>query len=144
MSTSASIDVQLKEKNLSCIEIIKQMQNKGWNLEKNGKTSFLPYNDDMYNWEEDYISEEELYNLLEKKQEEKEIIGLVLYWKETNIGIDMLFLDRQNISFGLNCNRVCLDLEGMNNITDVNWYLSRILPCFKSKRQNKSACTTFR
>ena len=54
----------------------------------------------------------------------KEIIGAGLTWKETSIGGTMLIHPNLDISFSLTTNRKRVS----NNITDVIWYLERILP----------------
>ena len=132
MSISASIDIILKKfSSLTAVCVINTLLENGWKMEKENKVSFLPLNDNgMYEWKNENIQKYDLIQIIEQKEIEKEVIGLVFYWKDTNIGISMLIFSCNEISFNLNINRIKLELDTHADITDVSWYLKRIMPCF--------------
>ena len=132
MSKMASIDIILKGNvKTMTVDIINSMLKNGWKMERKNKISFLPLNDDgMYDWKSENIQKDELIQIIQQKEIKKEVIGICFYWQDTNIGISMLVFSYNEISFNLDVNRMNLGMNMNVDITDVNWYLQRILPCF--------------
>ena len=133
MSLAASIDVKLvknKDSKFSIIEIIENLIDNGWNMNDNGVITFLPLNDDdSYNWQRESISKEGAMSLLRKKELNNEVVGIALTWKNTNTGGTFLFWNYSSFSLNISINRKVLKIDEANTtITDVNWYLSRLLP----------------
>ena len=50
----------------------------------------------------------------------------MFYWKNTKIGISMLVFPDGQITFQMTVNRLKLN----SDITNVNWYLKKIMICF--------------
>lgn len=132
MSTLASINIKLSKKksgSISAVSILKALIIHGWILMNNGKILYLPLGDeDNYDWQENELSEPEFFRIVERKEKKNEIIGVGMTWKDTSIGGTILIHSALDISFSLTTNRRRL----VNNITDVNWYLERILPCLET------------
>jgi len=125
MSVSASIDITLAKKLPSSIKLISSLIAKGWRITNRGRVHFLPLGDkDDYDWKEQEIPEAQLYDMIRQKESCKEKVGISIYWMNTDTGMDVLFLSERSIAFSLTINRRVL----FDRITDVNWYLERILP----------------
>jgi len=132
MSALASIDVTIEKRgseSITAVEILELLTKQGWNINNNGNTLYLPLgDDDDFDWQEAVINKEELFSIIVQKEEQQEIIGIGLTWENTDIGGTLLIHSNNLLSFSLTINRKVLS----NNITDVNWYLERILPCFET------------
>lgn len=129
MSTLASLRIKLAHKKanpISAVSILKVLIEHGWNLVNNGKVLYLPLgDDDDFDWQEDEINESVFLNIVYQKEKANEVIGVGMTWKDTSIGGTVLICSALDISFSLTINRKRL----INNITDVNWYLEKIIPC---------------
>ena len=141
MSVSASIDLRVVSR--SSKKPISQMQiliKNGWNLQRNGYVCFLPIGDgDNFAWEALPMSIESLMEILQEKENKGELIGVLTTWQDSEIEGDLLLWSNQEIekdptktSFSLNVNatRKILLEYGRDKITDVNWYLTKLLPAF--------------
>ncbi len=129
MSISASIDIFLLKNDkyyFSVKDLIQEMQKNGWNIKKDGKICYLPLQDELFNWTEHPISETEWMEIVFQKEQNNEIIGVMFYWKNTKIGISMLVFPDGQITFQMTVNRLKLN----SDITNVNWYLKKIMICF--------------
>ncbi len=96
MSVSASIDISILKNNIynfSAKDLIAIMINNNWDVKKEDKVCYLPLGDNLFEWTEKNISYSELMELVTQKEENSETIGLILYWKNTNIGVSMLIFD---------------------------------------------------
>ncbi|NLW48571.1 MAG: hypothetical protein GXY86_14740 [Firmicutes bacterium] len=131
MSTSASINIRLNCEYVSPTKIINIFLDNGWTFNDNGFISYLPIGDnDDFNWQSKNIDKDYLIKILAKKEQKKELIGVVITWKDTEIGGQLLIWDKGDISISLTLNRKLIDTDKSDRITDVNWYLKRILPIF--------------
>ncbi|MBP2633658.1 MAG: hypothetical protein H6Q70_4286 [Firmicutes bacterium] len=136
MSVSASLDIKLIQRQtheLFSVKIIEKLLDYGWNFKNEGVVSFLPVGDkNNFDWQSNDISLESLINILENKEKAHEIIGIVMTWKDTGIGGEFLIIENQKISINLSINRRFIGDDITNlKITDVNWYLSKLLPAFR-------------
>ena len=132
MSTLASLDILISKRGqgaISAVEILQLLFIKGWNATNNGKILYLPLgDDDDFDWQEQQLSISELLNIVSQKEKQGEIIGVGVTWESTMIGGTLLIHSNCSLSFSLTINRKQL----VSNITDVSWYLERILPCFET------------
>ncbi len=130
MSITASIDIKLsckEQKIMTSQEILKRFINNGWAVKNNDKILYLPLgDDDMFEWLDDLVNESELFEIIAKKEQANEIIGVGLTWRDTNIGGTILIYPNFDLTINLTINRRKL----FNDITDVNWYLEKIISCF--------------
>ena len=134
MSKSSFIDINLINKfQLNSVSLIGSFINYGWELNDHGKIVYLPLGDDYnFDWTDaTFEDKEKVFDELQKKQNFKETIGVVLTYKVdgTLVGGNLLFLFEENqISFSLNINLKKL----VNGITDFDWYKDRVFPPLKT------------
>ncbi len=137
MSVSASIDINLSKnegKNRSTVEIIEVLVNFGWNLVHDTYISYLPLGDkDDFDWQaEKGMSFETLTKIIEVKEQAEETVGIIMTWKDTDIGGTFLFWppNKDNLgtfSMNIGINRQIITLTDDYNITDFQWYLPKLL-----------------
>ena len=132
MSTLASLDIKLSRKKaiqISTESIIKALMSNGWNILNNGNILYLPLGDqDDFDWQENALNQSDFFNIIEQKVRKNEIIGVGITWKDSVIGGTLLINPAFDISFSLTINRKRL----FSNVTDVNWYLEKLLPCLET------------
>lgn len=128
MSKQSSLDFQLVYgKDYTIIDLFNCLITNGWQYSEDNKVTFLPVGDDgNYDWQCEKMSLNQLQKLMENKIINNEVIGITMTWENTGIGGDYLFWPDGNFSFIINKNRKIL----IDKITDVNWYLTRIIPVF--------------
>jgi hypothetical protein len=143
MSISASVNlriVHLKTKNiLSPVKTLEILINHGWQISHDENIFYLPLGDnDMFNWTKSKISIPSFMEILKKKEEQKELIGVAMTWQNTTIGGEILLYHAEemkkhqihtSMDFCLSDRKILSDF-GDFKITDVNWYLERLLPVF--------------
>ncbi|WP_160676550.1 hypothetical protein [Clostridium sp. C8-1-8] len=133
MSVSASITVQLGKRSnekISAIQLINAFILNKWRVHDNGKALYLPLgDDDHFDWQCNKISEEELMSIFHKKEDRGEKIGLLMLWDNTDVGVELLISSELELMFSLSVNRKTI---GNGSITDVNWYLERIISLLKN------------
>lgn len=145
MSISASINLRIVDYHsgavVSPIKTITMLTDYGWNLiNLEGSVFYLPVgDDDMFNWTDGKMDLPSLIKILEAKELKNELIGIGIRWQNTDIGGEILLwtekamLEKKihtSMSFCIDGSRKSLFDEGYPNITDVNWYLKRLLPIF--------------
>jgi len=125
MSVSSSIDIKLAPI-VSPINIITKLLEYGWTPDDNGIVSYLPLGDvDSYEWKRENIKFPDLLEIIKEKMQGNETIGVVLTWKDTGIGGEFLFWNDGSVSINLSIRRKLID--SISNITDVNWYLTKLI-----------------
>lgn len=142
MAVLASIDVNLITSfgRVSTKKVLMSLYDFGWSFDDHGKVSYLPIGDeDNFSWKSEQMSTEDLLEIIELKEKMSEVNGVTMTWKNTGIGGDFLFWTDGNISINLTVNRKLIDDE--IKITDVNWYLTKLLPPLK---QNDVYISSFR
>ncbi len=134
MSISASIDFKITEagENASKMKIIRALLAFGWNLYRNEYVAYIPLgnNDDPSDWTAEKLKSEDILKILQQKNDSNELIGLLLTWEDTEIGGDYLFWNDSELSFSfcINNNRQILSNKHHLKNTDINWYLTKLLP----------------
>lgn len=137
MSIAASIDVKLEnfhKKTTPIFEIIDVLINHGWTFNENKYITYLPFGDkDDFDWQTDEnIDIAQLKKIFELKEHADEIVGIMMYWKNSEIGGSFLFWPSSTYeTFSLNFNafRPMINLQDNYEIIDFQWYLKRLLPC---------------
>lgn len=132
MSISASIDLAVSSRKFpktSAIEILESLLKFGWTFNDSGRKSYLPLGDkDDFNWQMEDISSERLMSILIKKEQQNETIGVGMTWADTGIGGMILLTNGGNLSLTLSINRKMIEDIKNDLLTDVNWYLTKLLP----------------
>ncbi len=128
MSHAAGINITISSSTKSILELIEVFLNNGWWVKDHGHISYLPLGDDgAFNWQHIAIAAwPKIVEILRQKEKNRELIGLVMTWKEANIGGEFLFFpDGQLLAVSWSVNRKAL--KHCADFTDHSWYLTRIL-----------------
>jgi hypothetical protein len=128
MSHAAGINITISSSAKSILELIEVLLNNGWSVKDHGHISYLPLGDeDTFNWQHVALATwPKIIETLKQKEKNRELIGLAMTWKETNIGGEFLFFpDRQRLAVSWSVNRKAL--KHCANFTDHSWYLTRML-----------------
>ncbi|MBE7682941.1 hypothetical protein [Paenibacillus sp. P13VS] len=130
MSISSSIEIALSKPVARTI-ILQKLEEFGWSYSDHGKVTFLPIGDvDDFDWQHECIPLEELFKILAEKDKQKELIGVVMTWRDTNIGGTFLVRENGTIIMSPDIKRRILNVESYNKITDINWYMTKLVPVF--------------
>lgn len=109
----------------SVIEILKKFQQIGWGLyNSQEKIEYLPLGDnDDYDWQCKKMSMNQFYNIVEKKIDCGEIVGINLYYRDGKEGVSLLAHNTRQIMLNISINRKTID----ENHTDMSWYINNII-----------------
>jgi hypothetical protein len=133
MSSSSFIDINLsKDIKIDAVSAIKALPKYGWELTDGKYIGYLPLGDkDNFHWKfvplkmKDKVLEE-----LERKQNAGEVIGVMVKYKNTKAGANLLYLPSENqISFSLT---ESTELE--NGINDFTFYEEKLLPWIRGEK----------
>ncbi len=145
MSRSASIALRIIDRStkspLSPIRTLQMLVDYGWNLlGADNSVLYLPVgDDDMFDWTCGNMSMKSLMELLTEKELAGELVGVYMSWRDMGIGGDVLLWQESNMiqknvlvsmSLCIDASRKTLIHESGLEITDVSWYLTRLLPAF--------------
>lgn len=138
MSILASIDIEWAEK-VTVSDIISRFKAVGWNLiDSKGNAEYLPLHDDDFSWKEERFNEDALCKVLIQKHLLEECVGVVLWWRNTDIGVSLLIFKDMQTSIILNVNRQTLEkIDGYAH-TDVNWYIKNVIMELNAERTSVS------
>lgn len=133
MAISAFLDVQLTNRQghaIALFDLLNALKSGNWAPGHNDTMTYLPIGDGgSFDWQSEVLDENALLEILQAKNTIGECIGIDLFYNHTDTGITMLLSDPQKPGFTLSINRKLL----FDNVTDVSWYLKRILPCFETE-----------
>lgn len=126
MSLSASIKIELQYPSVT--EIIDCLICSGWSIyDEDSCINFLPINDnEYYSWTKEKLTNDQFRSLIEAKEDQKEVIGVLLY-KDNICGTSVLFLPSNEIVFSCDINRKVIELQNGNSFTDINWYVNELV-----------------
>jgi len=154
MSVDASIDLRIVKYKTGAVisptETLKILLSNGWRvITDNGEAFYKSLNvngdDDISNWTIGKITLPELMKIFEEKEQRGELIGVTINWQNTLIGGGVLLygekeMRQKNIhtsmTFSLDSDRQLIPGIDPFEITDVNWYLTKLLPAFTLGRGN--------
>lgn len=137
MSVEASIDIKLNNYiEYRIMGIIEALIKGGWILRNDqNEVSYLPIGDeDNFDWLEKTISQDELKRIIEEKENLNEVVGIKMYWKDTNIGITLLIYSHKEFSISLSINRKKINATDTRSVTDINWYIQTIVETLKEQK----------
>lgn len=109
----------------SIADILRIFQQIGWHIRNpQGKVEYLPIgDDDKYDWQCDEISESELYDIISKKIESKEQIGVNLFYRNGTEGISLMAYNTSQTILSITINRKTVK----GKYTDMSWYFENIV-----------------
>ena len=128
MSHAAGINITISSSTKSILELIEVLVNNGWSVKDHSHISYLPLGDqDAFNWQHIAIAAwPKIVEILKQKEKSRELIGLVMTWKDANIGGEFLFFpEGQLVAVSWSVNRKAL--KHCADFTDHSWYLTRVL-----------------
>ncbi|OKP90894.1 hypothetical protein A3844_03280 [Paenibacillus helianthi] len=145
MSISASINIYLSERsrtNLSITDLFQNFENEGWNyINRNGEVTILPLgDDDDFEWTSTTLHRDVLFDILKKKREQREIIGIELFRVDSEVGCELLIFNTNQMMFSLSIARKKIKVKDAIDITDFSWYLDSIFPVFKNLQIEQIRC----
>lgn len=129
MSISSCVELGVSDSiEFSVLAAIRLLLNAGWSFNYEGSVFYLPIGDDGdFDWQREDLSASRLLDILSKKEELGELIGVTMTWEETGVGGEFLFHKSNLIVINLSINRQVTLLT----LTDVNWYLSKLIPALR-------------
>lgn len=146
MSVDASINLRIvyasSRKVVSPTQTLEILISNGWNIvSRDGYVFYkLPQaNEDLSDWEINKMDLSSLMKIFKQKEQAGELIGVRALWQETLIGGEVLLWQQEemlkkgihtSMSFLLTSERKLLIADNNSKITDVNWYLTKLLPIF--------------
>lgn len=149
MSLETSIDLRiventLKQSAITPTKILLTLMNNGWNLQiQDGNILYLPIGDnDRFSWTAHKMSVDDLMQIVEEKEKLNELIGIKIRWQDTDIDGALLLSTNEameknetfaNMSLCLENRKILKTTYNHLEITDVNWYLERLMPIFTQK-----------
>lgn len=135
MGLSIGIDIKLyiknniSNQNITQTDILKIFKKSQWKFaDAQGQQTYLPLHDDeSYDWNYGNFGDKYLFDIFELKEIAKEIIGVRLFWENSDLGIDLLISPDLTMTFSIERGNRPVTHYG---ITDFDWFLSRIIPLF--------------
>ncbi len=133
MSSSSFIDINLsKDIKIDAVSVIKALSDYGWELTDGECIGYLPLGDkDNFDWK--FVPLEMKNTVLDelrKKQDASEVIGVMVKYKSTKFGANLLYLPKENqISFSLT---ESTELE--NGINDFKFYEKKLLQWIRGEK----------
>lgn len=133
MSAAFSLNIKLEANCLiHCKEIIELLIKNEWNIRKGEEITYLPLNDDdMFEWTTSTISDSDFLKLVDEKERINELIGIEIFWTDTDIGGHLLLYSAIDFSFELNINIKFIQEE--YKIPDFNWYAEKLVNILKQQ-----------
>lgn len=106
------------------IDIIEIFQKIGWNIyNAQGEVEYLSIGDDEYNWVCEKIPINKLFEIISRKMDKKEQIGVNLFYNNGTEGISLLANTTKQIMLSISINRKIIK----DRYTDMVWYLENII-----------------
>lgn len=133
MAIEAMIEINFARFSLKITDVINVFEKVGWKyINADNKVEYLPIgDDDDYDWQEEYMSKEELKTLIDLKQKNGEKIGINLFYNDGTEGITLLADDTRQVLLGLSINRRTLS---DSEYTDMGWYIERMLQKLREEK----------
>ena len=123
MEALMTLDCSAYSENIA--DILRIFQQIGWHIHNpQGKVKYLPIgDDDKYDWQCDEISESELYDVISKKMEGKEQIGVNLFYCNGTEGLSLMAYNTSQTILSITINRKTVK----EKYTDMSWYFENIV-----------------
>ena len=113
------------ERIIDVINLFNEVRWKYYDAEKN--IEYLPLGDnDDFDWQKKFLSENELQELINDKQDTFELVALNLYYENSEEGLTLLAKNTKKIAIDLNINRRTVE-NNRESITDIGWWFDNII-----------------
>lgn len=133
MAREAILEINCSRYSERIIDVIKLFNESGWKYyDSKTKIEYLPLGDDSFDWQKKFLSENELMELINNKQDKYEQVGLNLYHENSEEGLTLLAKNTKEIVINLNINRRTIE-NNRESITDIGWYFNNIIQKFKER-----------
>lgn len=134
MAREALLEINCSRYSERIVDIIELFDELGWKYYDTKKNiEYLPLgDDDNFDWQKKFLSENELRKLINSKQDNFERIGLNLYYENSEEGLILLAKSTKEIVINLSINRRTVD-NNRESITDIGWYFDNIIQRFKER-----------
>ena len=128
MAREAMLEINCSRYSERIIDVIKLLRECGWNFYNDEKCiEYLALGDnDDFDWQKKFLFQNELEELINKKQDEFEQVGLSWYYDYSDEGLTLLAKSTKVIIINLNINRRTV-LNDRESITDIGWYFNNII-----------------
>ena len=131
MSREAILEINCSRYSERIIDVINLFNESGWkyyDLENN--IEYLPLGDeDEFDWQKKILSDSELQEIINNKQDKFELVVLNLYYENSDVGITLMVKNTKEIIIDLNINRKTVE-NNRESITDIGWYFNNIIQNF--------------
>jgi hypothetical protein len=127
MSITSILEITYKPEKVPFSKILALLLDYGWTLDDHGAITFLPPSaTDVSEWQRIALDQKAVVlEAMEKKEQQGEISGVVVTWKDSKSGSTILFEERGRFVLHLDVNRP--RSSSVHKFTNVNWYLDRLL-----------------
>lgn len=134
MAREAILEINCSRYSERIIDVINLFNELGWKYYDDEKNiEYLPLkDDDDFNWKKNFLSEKELKELINDKQDKYERIGLNLYYENSKEGLTLLAKNTKEIVINLNINRRIIE-NNRESVTDIGWYFNSIIQKFNER-----------
>ena len=105
----------------------------GWDVNDHGKIRYLPLGDNgMFNWQTLPKSNwPDVYDIILSKEENNELLGINLIYKEFNRG-GIFHISNESIHFFPTINRKII--FDNYKVTDFSWYINKLFLCIDPQK----------
>ncbi len=125
MSTESALFMRLDPPVESTIDVLHTLLNAGWTVNLEEQIMFLRLGNADFDWEiVPAKKSSEVFSELEQKRVAGEYLGIILVWEDTETGGGFVIYPDGRLMITLSVNLKRLDC----GVTDVSWYLERIVP----------------
>lgn len=128
MAREALLEMNCERYSERIEDIIFLMNMVNWNYrDSEGNVQYLPLGDNgQYDWQKEKLTEKQVCELLQAKQDRKEQIGINLYFGDTGIGVTVLAEGTKEILIDLCINRKIIG-NSSDSLTDIGWYFENMI-----------------
>lgn len=132
MAREAFIELNCCRYSEKIVDVIMLFKEIGWKYyDLEGKIEYLPLGDiDDFEWQKNYLSEQEIQKIISNKQDNLEQVGINLYYQNSELGVTFLAKNTKEIIIDLCINRKLID-STHEAITDISWYFVNIIQMLK-------------
>lgn len=134
MAREALIEINCNRYSEKIIDVINLFNELGWkHYNSEEKIEYLPLGDnDDFDWQNNFLSEKELQELINDKQDNLERVGINLYYENSVEGLTLLAKNTKEIIIDLSINRRTVE-HNRESITDIGWYFNNIIQKMKER-----------